>query len=329
MLPVQDLAKPVQLLARVRYHGTLSADVAAGLDVPADWRVESVAPMHFNGPGDQLARFVVVPPAHPPVGAYVLKPYARLGAAIFRESVEPIPSLPARNWTEPADATVHVLDLIVPKPLRVGYIAAGNDLIPDFLRQLGIQVNLLDEVALAFEDLRRFDAIVVGIRAYELRPDVARANGRLLDYVKQGATLVVQYQHADVWNSLHPAPFPASMSNPAARVTDANSPVRFVDPSTPLLNYPNKITPDDFKGWAQERGLYFWSTFDPRYQAVLALQDPGEPEALGGLIYARDGKGVYIYTGLSFFRELPAGVPGAYRLFVNLLSQSKAPSGSH
>ena len=329
MLPEEDLAKPVQLLARVRYHGTAAADVAAGLDVPADWRAEPVAPMHFTGPGDQLARFVVTPPAHPLAGAYTLKPYARLGTAIFGDSVEPIPTLPTRNWTEPADATVHVLDLIVPKPLRVGYVAAGNDLLPDALRQLGIQLDLLDEVALAFDDLRRFDAIVVGIRAYELRPDVARANPRLLDYVTQGGTLVVQYQHADVWNGLHPAPFPASMSNPAARVTDQNSPVRFPDPSSPLLNFPNKITVDDFKGWVQERGLYFWSTFDPRYQPVLALQDPGEPEALGGLVYARDSKGVYIYTGLSFFRQLPAGVPGAYRLFVNLLSQSKAPLGGH
>jgi LmbE family N-acetylglucosaminyl deacetylase len=329
MLPEKDLAKTIQLLARVRYHGTLPADVVVGLDVPADWRVESVASLHFTEPRDQLARFVVTPPAHPTAGAYALKPYARLGASVFRESVEPIPTLPTRNWTEPADAAVHVLDLIVPKPLIVGYVAAGNDLVPDFLRQLGIEVDLLEEVALAFDDLRRFDAIVIGIRAYELRPDVARSNARLLRYVTEGGTLVVQYQHADVWNSLHPAPFPASMTNPAARVTDENSPVRFVDPSSPLLNFPNHITLDDFKGWVQERGLYFWSTFDPRYQPVLALQDPDETEALGGLVYARDGKGLYIYTGLSFFRELPAGVPGAYRLFVNLLSQSKAPSDSH
>jgi alpha-galactosidase-like protein len=329
MLPEKDLSKPVELLARVRYHGTAAADVAAGLDVPAGWRAEPVAPMQFTGPGDQLARFVVTPPAQPAAGAYPLKPYARLGAAIFRDSVEPLPTLPTRNWTEPAAATVHVLNLIVPKPLRVGYVAAGNDLIPDALRQLGIQVDLLDEVALAFDDLRRFDAIVIGIRAYELRPDVARANPRLLDYVTQGGMLVVQYEHADVWNNLHPAPFPASMTNPAARITDENSPVRFVDSASPMLNYPNKITLDDFRGWVQERGLYFWSTFDPRYQPVLGLQDPGEPEALGGLVYARDGKGVYIYTGLAFFRQLPAGVPGAYRLFINLLSRSKVPSGGH
>jgi hypothetical protein len=112
------------------------------------------------------------------------------------------------------------------------------------------------------------------------------------------------------------------MAGQAVRVTDQNSPVRFLAPDSPLLNTPNKITLDDFKGWEQERGLYFWSTWDPRYTPVLGLTDPGEHEATGGLVYARDGKGLYIYTGLSFFRELPDGVPGAYRLFVNLLSQT-------
>jgi len=113
------------------------------------------------------------------------------------------------------------------------------------------------------------------------------------------------------------------MADQAARVTNPNSPVRFLTPDHPLLNAPNKITMDDFKGWEQERGLYFWGTWDAKYQPVLGLTDPGEQEATGGLVYARDGKGVYIYTGLSFFRELPAGVPGAYRLFVNLLSQTR------
>jgi len=177
-------------------------------------------------------------------------------------------------------------------------------------------------VTLAFGDLSRYDAITVGIRAYELRPDVMRSNARLLDYVKRGGTLLVQYQRDFAWGKLLPAPFPAKMADQAQRVTDAKSPVRFLAPQNPLLNTPNKITMADFDGWVQERGIYFWGTFDSRYEAVLGLKDPVEPEANGGLVYARDGKGVYIYTGLSFFRELPAGVPGAYRLFVNLLSQT-------
>jgi len=238
----------------------------------------------------------------------------------FTTSLEPIPSLPTRDWSQPADVTVHVLNLIVPAHLHVGYVAASNDPIPETLRQIGIQVDMLDEVALAFEDLSRYDAIVVGIRAYDLRPDLMRSNRRLLDDVQQGGSLVVQYQRDPRWVSA--MPYPATMPGQTSRVTDANSPVHFLAPDNPLLNSPNKITLADFEGWDQERGLYFLSTLDSHYQPVLGLTDPGEPETNGSLVYARYYEGVYIYTGLSFFRELPAGVPGAYRLFVNLLSQT-------
>ncbi|MFZ0858804.1 MAG: hypothetical protein WAN10_18280, partial [Candidatus Acidiferrales bacterium] len=159
--------------------------------------------------------------------------------------------------------------------------------------------------------------------------DLMSANHRLLDYVNNGGTLIVQYQRDFAWNQLLPAPFRATMDQPAERITDENSAVRFVDPNSPLLNYPNHTTADDFQGWIQERGLYFWGQWDSRYQTVLAMHDPGESDALGGLVWARDGKGVYIYTGLAFFRQLPAGVPGAYRLFVNLLSASQAQAMSH
>ena len=323
MVPARHAATPAKLLARVRYHGAKAAKVSVGLDVPKGWSAQSIAPLQFSAAGDQLIRFTVAPPADVVPGAYPLHPFARLGDETFRTSLEPIPTLPTRDWSEPDDATVHVLDLAVPPGLHIGYIAADNDPLPEILRQLGLRVDLLDEVTLAFGDLSRYDAITVGIRAYELRPDLMRSNQRLLDYVKRGGTLLVQYQRDFAWSKTLPAPFPAKMADQAARVTDPKSPVRFLAPENPLLNSPNKITMADFSGWVQERGVYFWGTFDSRYQAVLGLKDPGEPEANGGLVYARDGKGVYIYTGLSFFRELPAGVPGAYRLFVNLLSQTQ------
>jgi LmbE family N-acetylglucosaminyl deacetylase len=329
MLPAKTAAgsepKHIELLARVRNHGTHSASVSVGMDVPEGWSLATIPALEIPASGDQLVRFVLALPAQVKPGSYPLKPYARVGDRDFRISWEPLPSRPTLHWSEPVDATVDVLDLDVPENLQVGYVTAGTDPIPETIRQLGIRVDLLDEVALAFDDLSHYDAIIVGIRGYELRPDAVRSNSRLMDYVEHGGTLVVQYERDFAWTKSL-APFPATMGQIAARVTDANSPVRFLKPESPLLNYPNKISLDDFNGWIQERGLYFWGEWDSRYQAVLGLRDFGEPEVTGGLVTANDGKGVYIYTGLSFFRELPAGVPGAYRLFVNLISQSRLHS---
>ena len=330
MAPEIRAALPVKLFARVRYHGTTAAKVTVGLDTPKGWTTQTPnvhGPLEFAKAGDQLIQYVVTAPAQTTAGAYALHPYARIGEETFRTSLEPIPTLPTRNWSESADATVHVLNLNVPAGLRIGYIAADNDTLPEILKQIGIRVDMLDDVALAFGDLSKYDAITVGIRAYELRPDLLRANTRLLEYVKRGGTLLVQYQRDFAWNQELPAPYKATMPGETSRVTDANSPVRFLAPEDALLNSPNKITLADFQGWVQERGLYFWGTFDSKYTPVLGLTDPGEAETNGSLVYARYGKGLYIYTGLSFFRELPAGVPGAYRLFVNLLSQTRHAAG--
>jgi LmbE family N-acetylglucosaminyl deacetylase len=324
MLPMNRSSKSFQLLARVSYHASAPARVALGVDLPAGWSVAPVAPVDLAGAGDRLVRFDVTPPPNIAEGPYELKPYARLRAEKFRTSYEGLPSLPSRHVSEPSLATAHVLDLAILANLRIGYIAAGIDPVPQTLQQLGIEVDMLDEAALSFGDLGRYNAIVVGIRAYELRPDVMAANRRLLDYVERGGTLVVQYERDFAWNRLLPAPFPAKMDQPAERITDESSPVRYLEPSSPLLNFPNRITQNDFHGWIQERGLYFLGErLDSHYHAVLAMHDPGESDATGGLVYAQDGKGIYIYTGIAFFRQLPAGVPGAYRLFVNLLSASE------
>jgi LmbE family N-acetylglucosaminyl deacetylase len=324
MLPGKTAGlKPLVLLVRVHDAATAPAKISLGLDAPEGWGLAPAAPLDFSGPGDQLARLVVLPPSRPGPGAYTLAPFARRGAETFRTAIEPVPEVPGRFVEHSAQTVVHVLPLALPRELRVGYVAAGDDPVPETLRQLGIQVEMLDEPELAFGNLSRFDAIVIGIRAYELRSDVARANARLLRYVAEGGTLVVQYERDFAWDRLEPAPYPATMERPAPRVTDENSPVRFLLPSSPLLNFPNEITASDFAGWVQERGLYFWNRFDRRYEAVLGMHDPGEQETTGSLVDARYGKGLYIYTGLAFFRQLPAGVPGAYRLFVNLLSQSR------
>ncbi|HXA56072.1 MAG TPA: PIG-L family deacetylase [Candidatus Acidoferrum sp.] len=326
MVSAKHASAPIKLFARVRYHGAQAAKVSIGVDLPKGWSVQPIAPLDFSAAGDQLVRYVITPPASVDPGAYPLHPYAKIGDETFRTSLEPIPTLPSRDWSEPNDATVHVLNLNMSANLHIGYIASDNDPLPGILRQLGIQVDLLDEAALAFGDLGHFDAIVVGIRGYELRPDVARANPRLLDYVKTGGTVLAQYEREPAWGPDGKGPYPSKMdnskSNTFARTTDPSSPVEFLAPQNPLLNTPNKITQDDFKGWVQERGTYYLDSWDSHYVPILGVQDPNEPVVNGSLVYARYGKGVYIYTGLVFFRELPAGVPGAYRLFVNLISQT-------
>jgi LmbE family N-acetylglucosaminyl deacetylase len=319
--------KALELLARVHHYGRAAADVEVALQAPAGWQASAPLKLKFDGAGDQLVKFTVTPPRNPPAGSYKLEPVARIAApgAEFRTSLEPLPTLPTRLWSEPAVANVRVFDVNVPRGLRVGYVAAENDPIPAALRQLGIEVTMLDEVTLAFGDLQRFDAIAIGIRAYELRSDLSRVNRRLLDYCAAGGTLVVQYQRDGIWNRLNPAPYPAGMPDDTPRVSLEDAPVRLLEPAHALLNLPNRITARDFDGWVQERGLYFWGQFDARYTPLLGMNDPGEKETTGSLVVAQHGRGTYVYTGLSFFRQLPEGVPGAYRLFVNLLSQSKKP----
>ncbi len=325
LLVEKNHSRQLEIVTRVRFYGTRATSVSVGIEVPAGWPAPATAALKFDHSDDHLARLSVFLPEGIPAGSYTLNAYAKRGKEVFRSSVEPLPTLPSRLWTEPATVSVRVLDLAVPKALSVGYVAAENDPIPEILRQVGIGVELLDPAALAFGDLSRFDAIAIGIRAYELRGDLARANQRLLDYAAAGGTLVVQYQRSVDWNRLKPAPYPATVGQPTVRITDRNSPVRFLKPDHPVLSFPNRINLEDFRGWVQERGLYFFSDYDSRYEPILALRDPGEEETLGGLVYARIGKGVYIYTGLAFFRQLPEGVPGAIRLFVNLLAQSRAP----
>ena len=338
--------KSFEVLLRVHSYATQPGKVTVGLDAPRLWRVTAALPLNFTGVGDQFARFQVTPPVQLAAGNYKISAHAYSAERTpggkddkFTFSLEPLPTMPTLLWAEPARSVVHAFAINVPQNLRVGYITAESEPIPDALRVLGIQVDLLDAQALAYRDLSKFDAIVVGVRAYELRSDLPGANQRLLDYASNGGTLLVQYQRDFAWDRSSFAPYPALISPPASpakdgspstprplpRITDEKSSVKFLKPNDSLLNRPNKIAQSDFKGWVQERGLYFWTQFDPKYTPLLAMKDPGEPEQNGAIVYSRYGKGFYIYTGIAFFRQLPEGVPGAYRLFVNLLSTSRPP----
>jgi hypothetical protein len=200
----------------------------------------------------------------------------------------------------------------------VGYIMGAGDEVPDALRQLGLEVTMLNETDLAKGDLSRFDAIVAGVRAYNVRADLRANQSRLMDYVTNGGTYVVQYMSAGAQN-IGPYKINIAPGN-GYRVTVEEAPVTFPHPDSRLLQAPNHITARDFEGWVQERGLLYPTEWDPRYETVLASGDPGEKPLEGGELWTHYGKGVYIFSSYVWFRELPAGVPGAYRLFANMLS---------
>jgi hypothetical protein len=210
---------------------------------------------------------------------------------------------------------------------NIGYVMGAGDEEPEALRQLGADVVLLSADDMARCDLERFDAIVTGVRAYNTRPDLRANQERLLEYVNNGGTLVVQYNvleggfaGGDPSTVANIGPYPIKIGRD--RVTVEEAPVEPLV-NIPLLHKPNEITAKDFDGWVQERGLYFASEWDPHYQPLFETHDPGEKPLRGGTLYTRYGKGAYIFTAFSWFRELPAGVPGAYRIFANFLSAGK------
>ena len=219
-----------------------------------------------------------------------------------------------------ARSEVRVLDLALPEVERVGYVRGASDRVPEMLLEVGLPVELLGAESLRDRDLSVYDVVVVGSRAYEIDSALRQANQRLLDYARGGGTLIVQYQQYQFVRGGY-APYPLEISRPHGRVTDESSPVRVLVPEHPIFTEPNRIEPDDWEEWVQERGLYFAGEWDDAYTPLLALQDPDDqPEQRGSLLIAELGEGTYVYTGLSFFRELPAGVPGAFRLFANLLA---------
>ncbi len=215
---------------------------------------------------------------------------------------------------------VRLLDLALPKVTRIGYVRGASDRVPEMLLEIGLPVELLAATDLRDRDLSVYDVVVVGSRAYEIDSALRQANQRLLDYVRAGGPLIVQYQQYQFVSGGY-APYPLEISQPHGRVTDESSPVHVLAGEHPIFRTPNRIRPEDWDGWVQERGLYFAGEWDEAYTPLLSLQDPdGQPEQHGSLLVAEVGQGTYVYTGLSFFRELPAGVPGAFRLFTNLLA---------
>ncbi|HJU53895.1 MAG TPA: hypothetical protein VJ715_04960, partial [Pyrinomonadaceae bacterium] len=218
-------------------------------------------------------------------------------------------------------------DASVAPNLRVGYVRSFDDTLRDSLSALGVEAKELKVEDVSAGDLSKYHAIIVDNRGYQAHPELVAANQRLLDYVREGGTLIVFYHRTNEWNpdaeKKRPqlAPYPLTLGN--SRVTDETAPIQFTEPQHQLLNYPNKITPEDFSGWIQERGLYYPEKWDAHYSAPLAMSDRGEALLRGGLLAADYGRGRYVYTSMVWYRQLRAGVPGAYRVLANMISYGR------
>lgn len=333
-LVVQPVDRGGERTLRVGLTSHADEELVGRLEVnpPAGWRLAgddapsfTLAPAGEPGSRHELELVLSPTPALEPgrgrveVAAVVDGPggggrHALAVPLVAYEHVRPTP------YPEPAAADVSVADVALPDLHRVGYVRGASDRVPEMLAEIGVPVELLSPEALDEADLSVFDAVVVGSRAYETEPALARANPRLLEYARRGGLLIVQYQQYQFVRGGY-APYPLEIERPHGRVTDETAPVRALRPDHPALRVPNEIGEADWLGWVQERGLYFPATWDEAYTPLLAMRDPDQDsEQRGALLVAELGRGTYVYTGLAFFRQLPAGVPGAYRLFANLLA---------
>ncbi|MDQ3280064.1 MAG: PIG-L family deacetylase [Acidobacteriota bacterium] len=310
-------SKPRPVTIVLRSFGATDGD--ARLVLPSGWKAEpATQPVKFSGKGDEeRVVFNVTPPAGASSTQLNVEVSGRVAAALTEIEYEHIP---AQRLFNDIGAKLVRAD-IKRNGNRLGYIMGSGDEVPSVLRQVGYEVTLLSDADLDRGDFSMYDAVIAGVRAYNTRKRLREAHEKLMQYVENGGTYVVQYNTANGADDLvvaAPGPYPFKLSRD--RVTVEEAPVKFLDSNSPLLNTPNKITAADFNDWVQERGLYFATEWDPRYTTLLSTADPGETEKPGGQLVARHGKGMFVYTGYAWWRQLPAGVPGAIRAFVNLVS---------
>jgi hypothetical protein len=300
------------------------------LETPDGWVAEPAsASFTVEGEGAEIRVEFRVQPSGASQGAFAMQPMARTeDGEPFSLAIEMIdyPHIEQRLFA--TDASIRVLRIPVQvADRRIGYVMGSGDDGFEAIRQLGLSVATIEPGDWTAEHLASFETIVLGVRTYEVRPDLAAATPMLLEWVRAGGTLVVQYNKYEFMDGEY-APYPIRMGPPAPRVTDETAAVRVLVPDLPLFHTPNRLEEADFEGWVQERGLYFPTEWDDRYVAPIEMADEGEDPLRGSLLVARYGEGLYAHTSLSFFRQLPAGVPGAYRLFANLISLDPAAWGA-
>jgi LmbE family N-acetylglucosaminyl deacetylase len=318
-------AHPVQKQVSVTVMGNVTGDALVRLQAPAGWTVEPTEHhIALAATGQEASRnFAVRIPSRAAAGSFRIQAVADFRGKHFSRGYRVIDYPHIRSHLLYREAVTHVeaFEVVTPPGLHVGYIMGAGDAVPGAIEQLNIGVSLLSAEDLASADLRRYDTIVVGGRAYEFRPDLVANQQRLMDYVRAGGTVIVQYQTL-ASERVTFTPYPVKLSRD--RVVDEAAQVTVLEPGHAIFRWPNRITERDFDGWIQERGLYFLEHWDERMTPLLESHDPGEPPRRGGMVIATYGKGQYVYTAYAWFRQLPAGIPGAFRIFANLISLPRA-----
>lgn len=324
IVPLGQPSFPVSVRLRNNVDGHAKESVR--LELPRGWISEPQSiPVNFTQRGEELALAFTVHPGAISSQPYQITATADYAGKSYTEGYVPTGYMGLRPYFlySPAAYKTTGTDVKMAASQRIAYIQGSGDDVPTALEALGVHVTFLSPQDLASADLGKYDSIVVGVRAYAVRPDLIANNARLLEYVDNGGVVLVQYNTPEYDHNF--GPYPYVMTDDPEEVTDEKSAVTFLDPKDPLLNWPNVITPKDFDGWIEERGSKFLSSWDGRYKPLLETHDEGQLPQKGGLVYARYGKGVYIYNAYAFYRQLPLGVPGAYRIFANLLSLPKNP----
>lgn len=297
------------------------------LDLPEGWSSQpATAEFSTKADGDEQSLTFEVTPRGLTEKTYRISAVAQVDGKEFREGYEVTgyPGLRPYYLYRPAVLRTSGVDVKVAEGLRVGYIMGSGDDVPTSLQSLGINVNFLTANDIASTNLSNYDVILLGVRAYAARPELKTYNSRLLEYVKDGGVVIVQYNTPEFDHNF--GPYPYTMGENPEEVTDEASKMEILDPKNLVFQWPNPITQRDFEGWVEERGSKFLKSWDPQYVALLSTQDEGQQPQKGGLLYARYGKGIYIYNAYAFYRQLPEGVPGAYRLIANMVSLPKNPN---
>lgn len=319
-------AKSFRVAVAVHSNVKGAARGAVRLDLPAGWKAEPPkAPFETAADGEERSVAFTVTPSKTVEARYEIAAVAEYNGREYREGYRTVGYAGLRPYFlyRAAKHKTAGVDVKAAAGLKIGYITGSGDDVPASMDALGVAANFLSAADVAAGDLSAYDAILLGVRTYAARPELAANNRRLLDYVNRGGVVVVQYNTPEFDRNY--GPYPYVMSANPEEVTDEASKVRILAPANPVFQWPNRITEKDFEGWVEERGSKWMKSWDPRYEALLETHDEGQAPQSGGLLYAKYGKGVWVYSAYAFYRQLPEGVPGAYRIFANLISLGKNP----